>query len=92
MIARVREVARELKAGSLDRTGASKLQQTRMEVVRGWRCVRDLLLAEGQHQFADQIGRFVSQMPPARTDKELLAHELVELARRARSEDRSLTR
>jgi hypothetical protein len=92
MTARVHEVARELKAGSLDRTGASKLQQTRMEVVRGWRAVRDLLLAEGRHQLADEIGRFVSQMPPARTDKESLAHELIELAKRARSEDRSLAR
>lgn len=90
MTARVHEVARELKAGSLDRTGGSKLQQTRMDVVRGWRAVRDLLLAEGRHQFAEEIRRFVSQMPPPRTDKELLAHELIELARRARSEDRSL--
>lgn len=92
MTARVHEVARELKAGSLDRTGASKLKQTRMEVVRGWRAVRDLLLAEGRHQLAREIVRFVGQMPPARTDEELLAHELIEVARRARSEDRSLAR
>jgi hypothetical protein len=92
MTARVHEVARELKAGSLDGTGASKLKQTRMEVMRGWKAVRDLLLAEGRHQLADDIGRFVSQMPPVRTDKELLAHELIELARRARAEDRSLVR
>jgi hypothetical protein len=92
MTAQVHEVARELKGGSLDGTGASKLKQTRMEVMRGWKAVRDLLLAEGRHQLADQIGRFVSKMPPVRTDKELLAHELIELARRARSNDSPLAR
>lgn len=92
MTARVHEVARELKAGSLDGTGASKLQQTRLEIVRGWRAVRDLLLVEGRHQLAHEVGQFVSQMPPPRTDKELLAQELAEMAMRSRSTVLALTR
>ncbi|WP_203170780.1 relaxase/mobilization nuclease domain-containing protein [Steroidobacter gossypii] len=87
MTARVRDVVRELKAGSLGRSGAARLQRTRMEVVRGWQAVRDRLLAEGKHQLADQVSRFVSQMPPPRTEKQWLAAELIERARPSRTRD-----
>lgn len=92
MVERVHAVACELKAGSLDRSGAAQLQRTRIDVVRGWKAVRDLLLVEGRHQLADEVARFVNQMPPPRTEKELLAHELMELARHAREKDRPLVR
>lgn len=92
MTERVYEVARELKADSLDRSGAAELQQTRMEVVRGWRAVRDLLLLEGRNQLAVEVGRFVAKMPPARTDKELLASALVALAKDAQLKNTSLAR
>jgi hypothetical protein len=92
MTARVHKVARELKAGALDKTGASKLHQTRMDVVRGWKAVRDVLVVEGRNQLADEVNRFVSQMPPARTEKQFLAQELVTLARRSRSKDQPLDR
>jgi hypothetical protein len=88
MAARVQAVVRELKAGSLDRTGAAKLQRTRSEVVRGWSAVRELLLAEGRHELADQVSRFVCQMSPPRTDKEWLASELIERARPSRTKDK----
>jgi hypothetical protein len=92
MAKRVHDVARELKAGSLDRSGDAQLQRTRMDVVRGWKAVRDLLLVEGRHQLANEVVRFLSQMPPPRTEKELLAHELTELARQQRAKDRPLVR
>lgn len=92
MAARVHDVARELKAGSLDRSGAAQLQRTRMDVVRGWNAVQDLLLVDGRHQLADEVARFVNHMPPPRTEKELLAHELMQLARQARAKDGSLVR
>jgi hypothetical protein len=92
MAARVHDVARDLEAGSLDRSGAFQLQQTRMDVVRGWKAVRDLLLVEGRRQLADEVARFINQMPPPRTEKELLAYKLMELARQSHAKDTSLVR
>jgi len=92
MTARIQDVARELKAGSLDRTGAAKLRQTRMEVVRGWEAVRDLLLADGRHELADGVARFVNQMSLPRTDKERLAHGLMAMARQSPAKGTSLVR
>lgn len=90
MTARVRDVARELKAGSLDQSGATSLQRTRMDVVSGWLVVRDLLAAGGDHQLADRVSRFVRQMPPPRTEKQWLAADLIERAREARTKDKPL--
>jgi hypothetical protein len=92
MAARVHDVARELKAGSLDRSGAAQLQRTRMDVVRGWKAVRNLLLVEARHQLAEDVAVFVNGMPSPRTDKELLAHGLMELARQSHEKDRPLVR
>lgn len=86
--ARVREVARELKAGLLDGSGAAPLKQTRREVVSGWSAIRDRLLVDGQHQLAEEVRRFVNQMPPPRTEKAWLAQALIELSRQGRSKDR----
>ncbi|WP_157994318.1 relaxase/mobilization nuclease domain-containing protein [Peristeroidobacter agariperforans] len=92
MAARLGDVVRELKAGSLDRSGAAQLQRSRIEVLRGWKTVRNLLVVEGQHQLANDVARFVNQMPPARTEKERLAHELMALVGQQREKDRSLLR
>jgi Relaxase/Mobilisation nuclease domain len=92
MAARVREVARELKSGSLDGPGAARLQQTRREIVSGWNAIRERLLVEGQNQLADAVGRFVNRMPPPRTDKAWLAHDLIEHSRQVRSKDKPLVR
>ncbi|WP_116811715.1 relaxase/mobilization nuclease domain-containing protein [Steroidobacter cummioxidans] len=92
MAARVREVARELKAGSLDGSGAARLQETRREVVSGWKAIRERLLVEGRDQLADAVGRFVNQMSRPRTEKAWLANELLALASRARSKDKPFVR
>jgi hypothetical protein len=92
MRARVQEVARELQEGSLGRAGSAKLQRTRMEVVGGWKAVRDLLLVDGRHQLADDVARFVNQMPPPRSDKEWLAQKLVESVAQSRAKDKPLVR
>jgi hypothetical protein len=92
MAARVREVARELKAGSLDQSGAMRLQQTRTEVVGGWNAIRGRLLAEGQHQLADAVARFIKQMPPPRTEKACLGNELIEHLSQVRSKEKLLVR
>lgn len=92
MAARVLDVAREMKAGSLDRSGAAQPQRARVDVVRGWKAVRNLLLVEGRHQLAEDVAVFVNGMPSPRTDTELLAHELMELARQSHEKDRPLVR
>jgi type IV secretory pathway VirD2 relaxase len=92
MVARVHDVARELKAGSLDKGGANRLQRTRMDVVRGWQAVRDLLVAEGRHQLAEQVLKFLNQMPPPRTEKQWLASELMERARQRLAKDKPRAR
>src|SRR5690606_16660808 len=92
MAARVIEVARELKAGSLDGSGAARLQQTRRDVLRGWDAIRNRLLNEGQLQLADEVVSFVNQMPPARTEKAWLATKLAELVRHPRSRDKPIVR
>lgn len=92
MAARVHEVARELKAGSSDESGAPRLQQTRMEVVSGWNAIRGRLFVEGQHQLADAVGRFIKEMPAPRTEKAWLAQELLNHSRRVRSKDKPFVR
>ena len=92
MLARAREVVRELKRGSLDRAGSSRLQQTRAEIVRGWKALHDSLAVEGRHQLAEEVGRFVKQMLPPHTEKEWLAHELIEPMKQARAKDTHLVR
>lgn len=92
MTTRVHEVVRELEAGCLERSGAARLQRTRMDVVRGWLAVRELLVAEGRHQLADQVSRFISQMPPARTEKQWLASEVISRAGPRRTKDDPVVR
>jgi hypothetical protein len=57
--------------------GKSKIIQTRNEVERGWRAVGDLLVIEGQPELAAQVRRFVAQMPPVQTEKELIADAIL---------------
>jgi len=90
---RVDEVVRELAAGTLDQSGAARLQRTRLEIVRGWRAVEGALAAQGMHQLADQVSKFVSQMPPPRTEKQWLAADLIERVReRRRAKDKPFVR
>ncbi|MBM0105879.1 relaxase/mobilization nuclease domain-containing protein [Steroidobacter sp. S1-65] len=92
MATRVRDVVRELRSGALDQSGTARLQRTRREIVRGWHAVRDLLAAEGRHQLADRVSRFVDQMPPPRTDKQWLAADLIEQVREPSGRDKPLVR
>jgi hypothetical protein len=92
MTARVHGVARELKVGALDRSGAEQLQRTRAGVVWGWLAVRDVLVAEGNHQLADQVSKFVSQMLPPRSEKQWLAADLMERVQRQRAKDKPFVR
>ena len=71
---RARAVAAELLEGRLRvEPGKSKLLGTRQEVERAWRAISAALRAEGQPELASRVDRFADQMPPVRTEKEMIA-------------------
>jgi hypothetical protein len=80
--ARAESVAINLVKGNLrPEPGKSTLVATRREVERGWHTVSDHLLRQGRPELSTQVRRFVEQMPPPRTEKELLAAALLERTR-----------
>ncbi len=80
---RVKAVASELEAGKLQiEPGKEKLLRTREEVRRAWLAVSDTLSRDGHSELAEQVRRFVEQMPRPGTEKEYIAAR--RLARRAR--------
>ena len=86
--AQAEAVAAELLKGSARvEPGKRRLAETRKAVEDGWRSVADLLAKDGQHDLASDVRRFVDRMPPARTDKELVAAELLRRTREPRVKD-----
>jgi Relaxase/Mobilisation nuclease domain len=75
--ARVESVAADLLKGHLGfELGKSRLMETRKAVERGWRAVGDILESEERPELAAQVRDFVARMPPARTDREMIAEAL----------------
>jgi len=52
------------------------LVATRKKIEPGWRATSDILLAQGHLELAEQVGRFMDQMPQPRTDRALVTQEL----------------
>ncbi len=52
--------------------GDKKLKKTREAVIDGWRGASTRLKADGEHELAARVDSFMAQMPPAKTEKELL--------------------
>lgn len=78
MRARVESVVSELARGEIRIESAkAKLLRTRQSVYEGWRAVSDILFGEGRRDLASAVQRFIQEMPPARTEKEWLAAELL---------------
>jgi hypothetical protein len=76
--ARTESVAAELLKGGLQReTGTRKLTETRRQVERGWHAAGKILKAQGQTELATQIQRFVNQIPPPLTEREIIANALI---------------
>lgn len=87
--ARMDEVGSQLLRGSLPtERGKETLILTRKDVERGWREVSEILVAQGQRELATAVLRFVGQMPPPRSDREMLAEQLRERRRDARLRER----
>jgi hypothetical protein len=78
MRAKVKTVARELQDGVLrPEPGKAKLAETRESVVADWMATAATLRAQGEHDLAAQVVQFVKDLPPVRTEKELIAAGLL---------------
>lgn len=86
--ARIEGVASELAKGCLEsEAGKSKMNKTRKEVEHGWRATQEILIAQGHSELAHHVDRFLSQMPPVRTEKEQLGLALLHRSRRSPMRD-----
>ena len=75
---RVVGVANELKNGKLAiELGKAQVLETRIDVQRGWQAVTRILKTEGHSELAVKVKLFADRMPPPRTEKELLAEDLL---------------
>jgi hypothetical protein len=83
--------AAELSKGNLSKeVGKRQLLETRGQVENGWQSVANLLIQDGRPDLAGEIHRFVNQLQPARTERELVAHQLQQIVRqRPREIDRA---
>ncbi|HZT01905.1 MAG TPA: hypothetical protein VFA39_06550 [Steroidobacteraceae bacterium] len=89
MRARTESAAAEvIKGGRSDEPRKSKLIETREAVEHGWRATSAILIAQGHPELAADVVRFLAQMPPAQSEKELLANQLRELLRDSLARDR----
>jgi hypothetical protein len=86
--AQTEAVAAELLKGNI-RLEPSKrtLVETRRQVENGWRSVAKLLTEDGQRDLANDVRRFVDRLPAAKTERDLIAHELQQRIREPRGRD-----
>lgn len=90
---RVQAVVQELSRGEIGaEPGNQRLLLTRRRVEEGWRAVECKLIDEGRIELARDVHRFVERMPPARTDEEWLAHDVLTRAQQMRTRELALTR
>lgn len=70
-------IADELLSGNFRvEPGKSNLVKTRWQVEHGWRAIGECLIAQGYPELAAQVRRFADELPPARTENELIAKAL----------------
>ena len=90
---RAEVVAFEVLNGGLRvEPGKAKLIETRAAVERGWRAASDRLLGLGRMELAAEVRRFVNQLSPTRTDKELIATAIHQHNRERRADSTVRTR
>lgn len=91
--ARVESVAADLLRGQLGfELGKSTLLETRKTVERGWGMLGNILASEGRSELAAQVKGFVARMPPARTDREMIADALRGRVRDSRTHEDPVVR
>lgn len=85
--ARLESVAAELLKGVTHaEPSKARLIETRKQVERNWRAIRNILLAQGHAELASQVRRLIDQMPPPMTDKEHLATEFLKTVQAPKAE------
>jgi hypothetical protein len=91
--AQAEAVAAELlKGNARAEHGKHKLVETRKAVEGGWGSIANLLAKGGHQDLANDVRRFVDRMPPARTERELIANDLLQRARGPRVRDQERAR
>jgi hypothetical protein len=73
--------AQLLKGDVRAETGKRTLVETRRQVESGWHALADSLANDGHQDLARDVQLFVEQMPPPRTEKELITARLLERTR-----------
>jgi len=71
--------------------GKAELLETRYRIVRGWNEIAGDLARQGQADLAQEVRRFVTQLPPVRTEREWIRDRMLEQAKgsdRAKFADR----
>ena len=82
----LRSIARELSAtGTIRDPKRAKLVETRRALVAGWNALAEKLEAQGEVALGGDVRYFAKHLPPAMTDRERLASELVRIAQAQRS-------
>ena len=80
--ARTESVAAQLLKGAFRvEPGRAKLVDTRKQIDRGWRATSEMLRTQGHSELAARVDDFLAQMPPPRTERELIAQELQKFSR-----------
>ena len=87
---RVTEVARELHAtGTVRDPSRPRLIETRRALMAGWQKAADTLERQGESGLADEVRRFVENLPPAMSDRQALAIRYAEFSAQQRATDRN---
>ena len=75
--AQAEAVAAELVKGNIRVEPAKRnLLETRNAVEGSWHSIANLLTKDGHRELANDVRNFIERIPAARTDRELVAHEL----------------
>jgi hypothetical protein len=79
---RAESVASALRAGNIQvEPGRAGLVNTRRAVIRGWLGLSESLRVNGREGLAQDVQRFLKNMPPPLTEREWLANAILEQAR-----------
>ena len=90
---RVNAVAQELVQGKLQvESGKAKLIRTRQEVRRAWLTLKNTLTRQGHPDIAAQVKRYLEQMPKPLTEKEYIATNLLQRARKLKIREIEMAR
>jgi len=79
--ARIQSVVADMRRGALRvEPGKATLVRTRKDVEASWSTLAETLAAQGHPRLADEIWRWVSELPPPRTEREVLADSILKKA------------